>query len=191
MIANNVFRLAMILSSGQAQNFQTNLRKLIKLVLFDRFGSPINLLQIQRLIQSQYSLTFSEEELLNAMKKDDGILVNIGEDDSNRTYELTPTEFKKIQMNQTVNLDNYIIEFLSSDGEKDWKLEEVKDLIYRFLYFSFNTDTKTVLELMNKNIPNIKTSPVGDEFSPEEAKIINAFLNWDYTPKNEFVLNLI
>lgn len=46
MVANNIFRLAMILSSGQAQNFQTNLRKLVKLVLYDNFETPIKLTQI-------------------------------------------------------------------------------------------------------------------------------------------------
>ena len=50
MVANNIFRLAMILSSGQAQNFQTNLRKLVKLVLYDNFETPIKLTQIQSII---------------------------------------------------------------------------------------------------------------------------------------------
>ena len=38
--------------------------------------------------------------------------------------------------------------FLASDESEDsWEFETVKELVYKFLYFSFNSDTKTVLEL--------------------------------------------
>lgn len=192
MVANNIFRLAMILSSGQAQNFQTNLRKLVKLVLYDNFETPIKLTQIQSTIAEQYSLAFSDSELLSAIKKDSEIIINTCTDPVDNTYQLQPEEFKKIQGKQTVNIDEYISIFLNSDESEDsWEFEIVKELIYKFLYFSFNSDTKTVLELMNRKTSESKTYCVSDEFTPDEAKIINAFLNWNYVPKNEFVLNLI
>ncbi len=193
MVANNIFRLAMMLSSGQAQNFQTNLRKLVKLVLYDSFETPIKLTQIQAIIEEQYSLTFSDSELLSAIKKDsDHIIINTCTDPVDNTYQLQPEEFKKIQGKQTVNIDEYISMFLESGESEDaWQFETVKELVYKFLYFTFNSDTKTVLELMNRKTFENKTYCVSDEFTPDEAKIINAFLNWNYVPKNEFVLNLI
>lgn len=192
MVANDIFRLAMILSSGQAQNFNTNIKKLVKLVLFDSFGTPIKISQIQSIIETQYSLVFSDLELLNAIKKDKDIIINTKKDPVDNTYELQPSEYKKIQGKQTVNVDDYILKFLASpESEDNWDFDIIKDLIYKFLYFTFNSDTKTVLELMNRTVPNSKAYCVSDEFTPDEAKIINAFLNWDYTPKNEFVLNLI
>ena len=193
MLANNIFRLAMILSSGQAQNFQTNLRKLIKLVLYDNFETPIKLTQIQSTIEKQYSLIFSDAELINAIKKDsDDIIINRYTDPVNNTYQLQPEAFKKIQEKQTVNIDEYISMFLTSDeSENCWEFESVKELVYKFLYFSFNSDTQTVLELMNRKSFESRSYCVSDEFTPDEAKIINAFLNWNYVPKNEFVLNLI
>ena len=193
MVANNIFRLAMILSSGQAQNFQTNLRKLVKLVLYDNFETPIKLTQIQAIIEEQYSLAFSDSELLSAIKKDsEDIIINTCTDPVNNTYQLQPEAFKKIQEKQTVNIDEYISMFLvSEESEDSWEFETVKELVYKFLYFSFNSDTKTVLELMNRKTSETKSYCVSDEFTPDEAKIINAFLNWNYVPKNEFVLNLI
>ena len=193
MVANNIFRLAMILSSGQAQNFQTNLRKLVKLVLYDNFETPIKLTQIQSIIEEQYSLAFSDAELISAIKKDsDDIIINRCTDPVNNTYQLQPEAFKKIQEKQTVNIDEYISMFLTSDESEDsWEFETVKELVYKFLYFSFNSDTKTVLELMNRRTSETKSYCVSDEFTPDEAKIINAFLNWNYVLKNEFVLNLI
>ena len=193
MVANNIFRLAMILSSGQAQNFQTNLRKLVKLVLYDNFETPIKLTKIQALIEEQYSLAFSDAELISAIKKDsDDIIINTCTDPVNNTYQLQPEAFKKIQEKQTVNIDEYISKFLESgESEDSWEFETVKELVYKFLYFSFNSDTKTVLELMNRKTAETKSYCVSDEFSPDEAKIINAFLNWNYVSKNEFVLNLI
>ena len=96
MVANNIFRLAMILSSGQAQNFQTNLRKLVKLVLYDNFETPIKLTQIQAIIEEQYSLAFSDSELLSAIKKDsDDIIINTCTDPVNNTYQLQPEALKK------------------------------------------------------------------------------------------------
>ena len=193
MVANNIFRLAMILSSGQAQNFQTNLRKLVKLVLYDNFETPIKLTRIQSIIEEQYSLTFSDTELLSAIKKDsDDIIIYTCADPVDNTYQLQPAEFKNIQEKQTVNIDEYIALFLTSgECEASWEFETVKELVYKFLYFSFNSDTKTVLELMNRRTSETKSYCVSDEFTPDEAKIINAFLNWHYVPKNEFVLNLI
>lgn len=193
MVANNIFRLAMILSSGQAQNFQTNLRKLVKLVLYDNFEIPIKLTQIQAIIEEQYSLAFSDSELLSAIKKySDDIIINTCTDPVNNTYQLQPEAFKKIQEKQTVNIGEYISMFLASEESEDsWEFETVKELVYKFLYFSFNSDTKTVLELMNRKTSETKSYCVSDEFTPDEAKIINAFLNWNYVPKNEFVLNLI
>ena len=121
MVANNIFRLAMILSSGQAQNFQTNLRKLVKLVLYDNFETPIKLTQIQAIIEEQYSLAFSDSELLSAIKKDsDDIIINTCTDPVNNTYQLQPEAFKKIQEKQTVNIDEYISMF--------WSLKKAKIL---------------------------------------------------------------
>ena len=192
MVSNNIFRLAMILSSGQAQNFQTNLKKLIKLILYDNFSTPIKLSEIQSSIEEQYSLTFSDDELLNAIKTDKDIIVHNYADPVKNTYELQPSKFKSIQIQQTVNIDDYISRFLESDeNESAWNFEIVKELIYKFLYFSFNSDAKTVLDLMNRQKTETKSYCVNDEFTPDEAKIINAFLNWDYVPKNEFVLHLI
>lgn len=192
MVANNIFRLAMILSSGQAQNFQTNLKKLVKLVLYDNFETPIKLAQIQGIIEEQYSLAFSDSELLGVMKRDPEIITNTCPDPVNNTYQLQPEAFKKIQEKQTVNIDEYVSKFLESEeSENSWEFDTVKELIYRFLYFSFNSDTRTVLDLMNRKTTETKLYCVSDEFTPDEAKIINAFLNWNYVPKNEFVLNLI
>lgn len=192
MLENNIFRLAMILSSGQAQSFHTNLKKLINLVLYDSFGTPIKISQIRSMIQEQYSLEFSDSELINVIREDKNIITSIYADPVDNTFELHPSEYKKIQGKQTVNVDDYILKFLeSSMSEETWEFACVKNLIYKFLYFSFNSDRKTVLELMNRKLTEPGTYCVSDEFSPDEAKIINAFLNWNYPPKNEFVLNLI
>jgi len=119
MVANNIFRFAMILSSGQAQNFQTNLRKLVKLVLYDNFDTPIKISQIQSIIEEQYSLAFSDSELLSAIKKDSDIIINACTDPVDNTYQLQPEGFKKIQVKQTVNIDEYISMFLASGESED------------------------------------------------------------------------
>lgn len=44
---------------------------------------------------------------------------------------------------------------------------------------------------MDKSCTDKKEYCVAKEFSSDEAALINEFLNWDYKPKNEFILNLI
>lgn len=192
MVNTNIFRLAVILSSGQAQTFKTNLKKLVKLVLFDNFGEAITLFNVAKDIESKYSLQFSDNELISSIKDDPGIIVTYDKSTTDKFYSLSPDEYKKIEEKQTVNIDDYIKQFISfSENEIDKDFNNIKELIYKFLYFSFNSDTKTVLELMNQKNSDTNQYCVNKEFTPDEAKIINAFLNWDYAPKNEFILNLI
>lgn len=64
-------------------------------------------------------------------------------------------------------------------------------MIYRFLYNTFNAEKNTVLELMNYCDSKTVDSVIDTKFDPDQSRVINDFLNWDYKPKNEFILNLI
>lgn len=192
MDSNNVLRLALILSSSQTHTFRKNLNKLVKLVLFDSYSKPLNIITIANSIKNEYSLEFSESEIVSAIKDDSGIIIRTDKDPIDYSYELTPEEYQKISLRQQVNIDQHLSSFI--DAFPDYSLftfESAKDIIYRFIYITLNSDTQTLLELMDIQIKEKKEYCITKEFNSDEAIFINEFLNWDNKPKNEFILNLI
>ncbi len=192
MDSNNVLRLALMLSSTQTHTFKKNLNKLIKLVLFDSYSSPMNIMAIINNINDVFSLSFTDAEIIAAIKDDSNIVIHEKDDPVNNLYEITPEEYKKISLYQSVNIDIYLTEFLNIRTDfLEISFETAKELLYKFIYITFNSDTQTLLELMDKKCTDSKKYCIANEFNSSEAEFINEFLNWDYKPKNEFILNLI
>lgn len=191
MSKNDILRLALVLAGNQAQNFTTNLRKIVKLVLFDNYQKSIKLSTIVQCISERYMLEFDEYEILASIKDDKGIVIIKGNYLVDNLYSITPLEYEKIKGKQNSSIDEFIQHFLSENTSVDISFEDTKDLIYKFLYYTFNSDTKTVLELLNKEYNHEKETSVTDEFSVEESEVINKFLNWDNKSKNEYILNMI
>lgn len=192
MDSNNVLRLALILSSSQTHTFRKNLNKLVKLVLFDSYSKPLNIITIANSIKNEYSLEFSESEIVSAIKDDSGIIIRTDKDHIDYSYELTPEEYQKISLRQQVNIDQHLASFINAFPDYSlFTFESAKDIIYRFIYITLNSDTQTLLELMDIQIKEKKEYCITKEFNSDEAIFINEFLNWDNKPKNEFILNLI
>lgn len=116
MKEHDYLRLAIILSDSQASTFKTNLLKIVKLVLFDSYGSGMIIRDISNCIQQKYGLEFTDEEILNSIKKDRKcgvVLKNDSDDPVYREYELTPEEYNKIYCRENENyLEKIVIEFL-------------------------------------------------------------------------------
>ena len=192
MDSNNALRLALMLSSSQTHTFKKNLNKLVKLVLFDSYSKPLNIITIANSIKNEYSLEFSESEIVSAIKDDDGIIIRSDKEHIDYSYELTPKEYQKISLRQQVNIDQHLASFIKSfPAYSLFTFESAKDIIYRFIYITLNSDTQTLLELMDIQIKEKKEYCITKEFNSDEAIFINEFLNWDNKPKNEYVLNLI
>jgi hypothetical protein len=181
-----------MLSSTQTHTFKKNLNKLTKLILFDSYSIPIQITTIINNIKSVFSLEFTETEILMSIKDDTGIIIHEEKDPIKNTYEITPDEYQKISLSQDVTIELYLTEFLKLNPDSfEFSFDDAKNIIYKFIYITFNSDAQTLLELMNKSCTDKKDYCMAKEFSSAEAALINEFLNWDYKPKNEFILNLI
>ena len=197
MQSNNFFRLAMALGASQASKFQTNLFKLIKLCLKDSYPNVITASELAETIKQNFSLSFSEEEIVDSIHRNKkAVITNSKKDRLYNEYQLTLEEYQKETAKDdcAVNIDNFISDFIEVRREKgeDLDFDETKKTIYDFLYFTFNSDAQTVLELIDKNRVTEKTEySVDESFTPEQARTINNFLNWKHQKKNEFVLNMI
>lgn len=197
MQSNNFFRLAMALGASQASRFQTNLFKLIKLCLKDSYPNVITASELAETIKQNFSLTFSEDEIAESIQKNHRlVIINQKEDSLYNEYQLTLEEYQKeiAKDGCAVNIDGFISRFIEmrKKAGENLDFDETKKTIYDFLYFTFNSDAQTVLELIDKNRVTDKTEYSLDEsFTPEQARTINNFLNWKNHQKNEFVLNMI
>lgn len=195
MKEQDYLRLAIILSDSQASTFKTNLLKIVKLVLFDSYGSGMIIRDISNCIQQKYGLEFTDEEILNSIKKDRKcgvVLKNDSDDPVYREYELTPEEYNKIYCKENENyLEKIVIEFLKDNKDiSDFSVDEYQDLILRYFYKAFNSDAQIIHSLINQDTITTQDT-LESSFTDLEREHINAFLNWDNAKKNTFVFNVI
>lgn len=187
----NILRLALVLSNDQAKSFKTNLLKIIKIVLTDNYPNEITIYEILSSIKENFLLEFSENEILNAITEDKNIIIKNNSDKMQISCRITPNFYEKIEKTETNTIENIISIFLTeSNYVSIVDLENCREIILRFLYYTFNNDVKTVLNLMNKNSKYEVEFPKQD-FTAEEATLINCFLNWNNQEKNEMILNLV
>lgn len=191
MNENNVFRIAVVLGDSNSSNFESNLGKLIVYELSESYGKNMDSLAIVDMIKKDFSLEFSIEEIEKACEKNKHVICT-KQDKSNQKlyYTIFEKEYNKYKSKKRVDIDEFIERFISS-SEDEYNFSEVKDLIYRFLYETFNSDKSIVMDFINPSNTKQTNKILENKFSSDQANTINRFLNWDYEPKNIFILNLI
>lgn len=189
MNENNFLRLALVLGDSQASNFKTNLKKIVKLILFDIQDESLTIYQIINEINGRFELVFTEKEVEEVLKEKEFVVTDYKSGEHG--YILKPIEIEKIRNKEesAKNID-YFIEKYISEEKSEFEFEAFKKIIYRFLYDTFNSDKKTVLELMHYYDENVVVIDA-EKYEASEATVINGFLNWDNDEKNQFILNLI
>lgn len=196
MQQNDFLRFALILSSGQAATFKKNLEKIIKLILWDSYSTPLSSLEISRRAKDVYSLSFSADEIEKVIIKShsNSFVINDNKyDPFFTTYTITPDENEKLNKSNDSDQLLYVIH----DFQKSFKDEilfsedQLREIILRYIYDVFNSDTKTVLSLMNYHSDELQIENSSHRFTIEEANCINKFLNWDNPQKNKLVYTLI
>lgn len=185
-------RFALVLSDGQASTFRKNLTKIIKLILFDNFGSPLNTGEILKQAKEKYSLEFCDSEICDAIKNDrtqSFIEMRNSPDPVYYTYTITPEEYDKLKNKSSQDkFTNIAFQFAAiSAGEFKYNGEEIKSIILRYIYYIFNSDINTVLSLMNYSGNKIICEVSSEHFSENEKSLLNTFLNWNDKDKNQFV----
>lgn len=190
---NSIFRLALMCSNSQASTFITNLKKLVQIVLHDNYGKGLKLTEISNEIKTRYDIEFSTKEILAAIEKDKNDTIIIFEENEDHelvTYSLSAKEYQKDWYNDNRNIDYFVRNFINENSEyASYNQELISSSINKFFYKTFNDDVNTVSKLINAQYSKIDMNQ--EDYSVEEAEIINAFLNWDNEEKNRFVLEVI
>lgn len=192
MKENDFLRFALLLSSGQASTFKKNLTKMIKLILFDNYGDPLTIYQIRKQAEEKYALIFSDQEIRQVLKSSKNkcfIMI----DDNPPTFTLHPDDYAKLKKTEDLNLfDEIISRFLSGEGQNcPFSESSFKDIIYKYIYQVFNSDIHTLLSLMNYRGETLVEDIPPIDFDNEHKLWLNNFLNWQDTPKNKLIFDLI
>lgn len=196
---SEILRLLLVTQSSKAINFNSNLLKIILMVLYDSQSEKLTANEIRVAIIEKYSLEFTEEEILDA----------IGSDKSGGSITITSEELKVCERGQVFyrNLTKYSLnqkqreKYFEHEQSDDFGLvvdrfskqydmgnttkDEMVSLIERFLYNTFNTNTSTLLSFFINNYQNVEE--ITAQYSEEEKNLINDFLNWDDRQKDELV----
>lgn len=78
MEINSYLRLAFMFGNNQTQTFQSNLNKMIRLVLHElKMGDSLTVIDIIDQLQEQYGLAFSDNEVIEAIKNKQSKIVCI------------------------------------------------------------------------------------------------------------------
>lgn len=187
------FRMAFVLSEGQAKTFKKNLEKIIKLVLSDCYGESISIAEIVLRAEKEYNLMFSVSEIEDVIRTSNPQdFIKTEKKDQETLFTITPKAYQNIRKHEDINtIEVCIKKFLQNcnDGcpfsEKDFE-----KLVCRYVYDSFNTNIETVLALMNYQTCQLEMGQANG-YTTEEVEWINLFLNWEDANKNYIIYRLI
>ena len=206
MNQNNFLRMQLITQGGNASSFDANVAKIASVVLYDS-NSRMTLNEIGGRIKENYDLEFTPEEIDKALKKkNSGIILEVenchrtlgslSNDTEIQYYYLDPKLREKYKKNSESSVENDIIqEFITryQATYTDLSVEGFRELLHRFLYLVFNSNRETLLLLIkNKSYENrIVDDQDNNEFTNNEKRIINDFLNWDNNKKDLFIYQMV
>ena len=197
MKVSKYLRLALMFGDNNAQTFRRNLAKMVELVLFDNDNQEMTALEIINGLKDNYSLEFSDTEVLEAIKNQNKLrIVSLNRDNSfDKVYKLTPKA--KDDIEKKVNddfIDNIIGKFLKTRNDVELTINEFKQMIYDYFYFLFNSNAAILQEFLGHDYSLIDLSCnklTDTEFSEENKKYINEFLYWDNGQKDKCVYNMV
>lgn len=189
---NQLFRLAAVLYADNNYEVapKTIHRKIIESVLLECNAKEFSVHQIIDFIQDNYNLTFEEESINEiVIREHERFLTN----NRNGNLYVCLTENRKQTLlskisNKTID---YFIEEFQRDSQQLIGIVKTKELIHRFLYEIFSSNTSSFQKLISrkkdvKSLINLDST----NYSEKEKEIINNFLHWDNADKNKAIFDI-
>lgn len=195
MINKDFIRFALLMSDNESRDFYVVVSKLVQLVLLNG-NEFLSAHEIAKRIKKEYSLSFSEDEILNSINSDEN-LFNKSKKEKKTVYCLKEQIKNKLSNNSNYHeFDNIVDNFISCNKKEisllikdtDREQEFIKNSIVKYLYDAFNTNANDLIRLTSKT-NNAFTND--ESLSGEDRKIVYLFLKWNNREKNSFVYRLI
>ncbi len=183
MNENEIIRLAIVLQDSNAKTLDKYICIIAEQVLFHSEQQQLNLAELVAEIQKHYNLEFTDSEVQKAIevKGKDRFIV------SNKSYSLTPKALSNIATSQSLDeklrtcVENYCATYNIQNTDNAY------NIILTHIYNCFNTNVANLSSLLKGSIQDT-TKHVHSE---AEYEIINNFIKWNDSDKNELVYNII
>ena len=187
MFQQNVFRVAAVIYAGNNYDVSPRQihRKVIQDALYKLSDEFVSIGTLAEYINSNYSLLFSSEEIM-AIFTDEKFKseFDIQDVSGENVYQLTAKRRTALSLKQKTTLEEFIHQYL-----QDNKLNEEKgECIMQYLYNMFTNNVDSFERLLQTK--KIAVEACDKSVVPEEAIIINGFLDWDNDEKNVEIFNL-
>jgi len=190
---SQLFRLATVLYADNNYEVapKTIHRKIIESVLLECNAKDFSVHQIIDFIQDNYNITFEEETIKDIVNndKEERFLTNY------RNSNLYVCLSEKRKQTLLTKISNKTINYFIEEFQKEYKQLigsiDSKQLLHRFLYEIFSTNTTSFQKLINskkdlKGLINLEST----NYTEKEKEVINNFLHWDNADKNKAIFDI-
>lgn len=188
MINKNVFRIAMIVYSQSEgiKNKNVVIKKIIEAIFLEREN---DLLTITEIISNAYELvkmSILEDEVIEIVEESKNKKYFIKDiEEGTVKYKLSDKRYIELSKRMSKNIGEYIVKFVH-DNNLD---EKIEDAIYRYLYLLFQSGINELQSVLAGK--SINEEKINEDFSSDEIKYINLFLEWKDKCKNEALVALL
>ena len=201
MNKESFLRIQLIIQDSNSKTFETNLAKMIAVVLFEA-SDVLTVGDIKNELLNSFELEFTEEEIERAIeKKHSGIekeeitknVVKYGEryETNQIFYRLSPEIEDKFKKKIEKNFEEDVIgQFLKENKDVVFDVSEFKDILHNFLYGVFNSNKETLLLFLNEKTINDKSEDIV-VFNETQRRAINTFLNWNNPNKDHLIFQTV
>lgn len=185
MAKKDFLRLALVMNDQTATTVDKYICKLVEAILFDAIGMELSAIEICEQIKEKYQLEFDILEIEKAISaKSRGRIIH-----TNCKYQLSPKALDQLKsLKDPLSLLNeYVAEFLRNSNW-DCSQEVLFAKLQEYLYYSFNSSVDNLMELLE-----IKplSGTTGFLVSNDMVQLINDFIAWDNTAKNQLLYDLV
>ncbi len=186
---------------NHSQTFITNLEKMVELVLSEEAPKAMLVDEIVDLLRDRYGLNFTDVEVMKSIEGNRGrkhiICTNSRvRRQGDRKYTLNQEALEAIvERERKTSISGISNLFMQEHPDySDVKKETLEELIERYFYRCFNSNATTIMELLKKDYKDsslLTNDDLDKEFTEYEKTLLNAFIYWDNSEKDEFVYRMV
>lgn len=184
---NAMSRIAAIMYAENSDIIKSSdiVRKIIQSIIVNNDNELISIEEIVIRCKQVYLLDFTENEISRIVNNSNDFLFT-----KNPDLQISLTKEKFLEKKEEISRTNIdlIIDLFTKEKEKK---EDIKRLIYGYLYKIVNESIISFKKSLNENIENsIFKNNSFDTYNEKQNLIINEFINWEHEEKNKILFNL-
>lgn len=182
---------AMIFAEEQTPGSSKAVRRhFIEAVLTTAGNSPMKLEDILYHLQTEYDLTFLEQDIIPILSDERYFVTVVGKKEVENTYYMPEARYRSIQDRGSYSIEDAIESYVAGNTVDDSQ-ESLRELLHKFLYHVLNTNIAAFKQLLEKNQPSVSSVVDKEAFEDCEIKRINEFLRWDDTKKDKALFEVV